>query len=214
MIEVFALKIPSARTTPTPWLPNWFTPGCVKASVSNQWSNLRWLPGRFGLWSRSARCAPDEHIEDRRNDQHDEAEHEEAAPRAEIAPARHGVERQHAERRERQDPRLTDDPRRVALGEKHEGRDVDPFDEREEEGENDVLRKLPRGALRHDQRDEHAEERDERVLDDAAQERRLGELERRPENRDDDAEKDQPVRPADERRALGTGSNLGGCCCV
>ena len=56
--------------------------------------------------------------------------------------------------RECQHRGLPDDARRVLIREHQEGRDVDPFDEREEERQDEVLRKITRGALRHDQRNE------------------------------------------------------------
>src|SRR5262249_24544552 len=89
-----------------------------------------------------------------------------------------------------------------------EGRDEDALDEREEERVDQVLRKLARRTLRHDQRREQAQEHDDRVLRHSTHHRRLGQRKGRPEYGDDDAGKDQPVCPPDERGALCTGPNL------
>ena len=93
--------------------------------------------------------------------------------------------------------------RRSRLGDSQERRDEDAFDEREEQREDDVLRKLTSGTLRHDQRREHADHRDERVLRSPRSIRRLlRQRERRSQHRDEHAEEDQPVSTTDQRRPL------------
>src|SRR5262245_44632883 len=109
---------------------------------------------------RSARTR-DEEVDHACDEQHHEADHEEAAPRAEVAFAVHRVDRQPAERGRRQHRRLPHDAGRARLRDGEKRRDVDAFDEREQKRENQILRKIARGSHRHHQRNEHRDEGDE-----------------------------------------------------
>src|SRR5581483_3953830 len=147
--------------------------------------------------------AVQEQIEQRRADQHDQANEEERAPRAEVAAADEGVQRQRAERRGREQAGLAEYAR-LYLGVVQQDRgEEDAFHEREQEREANVRRKAPVGRLRGHERCEHEERRDPRVRDYGLQDLRLRRRERGARDREQHAGEDQCIRAANESRSLG-----------
>ena len=138
-----------------------------------------------------ARRAADEHVDHHRDEQHDEPDHEEAAPRAEVAAARTAYS-DSTPNAANVSIAACHDARRALLGEQQERRDVDAFDEREQERQDRGSSENSRAARCAMISGMNTDERDERMLRAPPHQRLCVNANADAEHRDDDAEEDQP----------------------